>query len=89
MKTMLNIKIDAKLKMQAKKTAEELGMPLSTVASALIRQFVREKEIHLSIPLKPSKYLVDVIEEAEQELKQGKAHGPYHGVDELMKALKK
>lgn len=48
MKTTLTIKTDKKLRNAAKKTASELGVPLGTVLNALMRQFVREREITLS-----------------------------------------
>jgi addiction module RelB/DinJ family antitoxin len=85
-KTMLSIKIDPKHKQEAKKTAEALGIPLGTIINALLRQFVRDKEINLSIPLKPSKYLIDSIKEGEKELKAGKLKS-YKGVEELLKGL--
>ena len=84
---MLNIKIDARLKAQAKKIAEELGIPLGTIAVAFIRQFVRNKEVNLSIDLEPSRYLIDSIKEAEAEYKSGKLKS-YKGTEELFKALK-
>lgn len=46
--TTLTIKTDKKLRDAAKKTANELGLPLGTVLNALMRQFVRDKEIRLS-----------------------------------------
>ena len=85
---MLNIKIDSKLKQEAKKTAEALGIPLGTITSALLRQFVRDKEINLSITLKPSKYLRDCIKEAEEEYASGKLDS-YNGVEALLKGLGK
>ncbi len=85
-KTMLSIKIDSKQKQEAKKTAEALGIPLGTIISALLRQFVRDKEINLSIPLKPSKYLRDSIAEAERDYAAGKLKS-YNGVAELIKGL--
>ncbi|HEX9722512.1 MAG TPA: type II toxin-antitoxin system RelB/DinJ family antitoxin [Candidatus Paceibacterota bacterium] len=48
MNTTLTIKTDKKLRDQAKKTAGELGVPLGTVLNALMRQFVRDKEVTLS-----------------------------------------
>lgn len=48
MNTTLTIKTEKKLRDAAKKTAGELGIPLSTVLNALMRQFVRDKEITLS-----------------------------------------
>jgi len=86
MKTMLNIKIDVNIKKQAQKTAEEMGIPLGTIANILLRQFVREKEINLSLSYKPSAYLRQSIEEAEKEYASGKLKS-YKGVKELFKAL--
>ncbi len=57
MKTMINIKVDMDTKVRAKETAEGLGLPLSTVINAYLKQFVRTKEIHLYSPegeLKPA-----------------------------------
>lgn len=72
MKTMLNIKIDTQLKDKAKEVANELGIPLGTITVALLRQFVREKEVNLSIEHKPSRSLIDSINEAEKEYSEGK-----------------
>lgn len=85
-KTMLSIKIDPKQKQEAKKTAEALGIPLGTIINALLRQFVRDKEINLSIPLKPSKYLIKSIKEAEKEYASGKLK-PYKDINELFEEL--
>jgi addiction module RelB/DinJ family antitoxin len=85
-KTMLSIKIDPKHKQEAKKTAEALGIPLGTIINALLRQFVRDKEINLSIPLKPSKYLIKSIKEAEKEYASGKLK-PYKDINELFEEL--
>jgi addiction module RelB/DinJ family antitoxin len=48
MNTTLTIKTNKTLRDAAKKTAIELGLPLGTVLNALMRQFVRDKEIMLS-----------------------------------------
>jgi addiction module RelB/DinJ family antitoxin len=48
MNTTLTIKTDKKLRDAAKKTANELGVPLGTVVNALMRQFVRDREVTLS-----------------------------------------
>jgi addiction module RelB/DinJ family antitoxin len=88
-KTILNIKTDKKLKKSAQKTAEELGIPLSTAINAFLKQFVREKEITLSAnKLQPTPYLQRVIKEAEKEFAEGKTSEPFSG-DELIRHLKK
>ena len=89
MKTMLNIKIDKDVKESAQRTAEAMGIPLGTIANILLRQFAREKEIHVSLSYKPSEYLKQSLKEAEEEYKSGKILGPFKGVDALMKSLNK
>ncbi|MDP3900852.1 MAG: type II toxin-antitoxin system RelB/DinJ family antitoxin [bacterium] len=49
MNTTLTIKTNKKLRNAAKKTAEEMGVPLTTVVNAMLKQFVRDKEIILSV----------------------------------------
>lgn len=59
MKTMINIKADRDVKKKAQKIASDLGMPLSTVINAYLRQFIRTKAVYFSMgepegKLKPS-----------------------------------
>jgi len=72
--TILNIKTDKKLKADAQKVAGELGVPLSTVLNAFLKQFVRDKEITLSAhEYRPTAYLIRLIEEARAERDAGAA----------------
>jgi|SRR3989344_145811 len=48
MNTTLTIKMEKKLRDDAKKTAQMLGVPLTTVMNAMLRQFVREQMVTLS-----------------------------------------
>jgi len=48
-KTTINIKADVQVKKRAQKTAEKLGMPLSTVINAYLKQFIRTGEVHFSV----------------------------------------
>lgn len=54
-RTVLNVKIDKTLKEQAQTTAASLGLPISTVVAAGLREFVRARSITISDPprLKP------------------------------------
>jgi addiction module RelB/DinJ family antitoxin len=66
--TILNIKTDKKLKASAKEVASELGVPLSTVINAFLKQFVREKEITLSVNQhRPTPYLEQILETAQED----------------------
>lgn len=47
--TTLTVKTDKKLRDAARKTARELGLPLTTVVNAMLKQFVREGEVTFSV----------------------------------------
>ena len=53
---MINIKADTGVKKKAQQIAKELGLPLSTVINAYLRQFIRTKEVHFAVEgeLKPA-----------------------------------
>jgi len=87
--TILNVKTDKKLKADAKGVAEELGVPLSTVINAFLKQFVRDKEITLSAnQYRPTPYLERILEEAELEYKAGKVK-KFDNADDFIAALNK
>ncbi len=47
MNTTLTIKMDKKLRDEAKKTAKRMGIPLTTAVNAMVQKFVREGVIVL------------------------------------------
>ena len=49
MKAIINIKADRDVKVKAQKVAKKLGMPLSTVINAYLRDFVRTETVHFSL----------------------------------------
>ena len=88
MKTMINIKADRAVKEEAQKLAKELGLSLSAVVSASLKQFVRNREIHLSAGLEPSPYLKKVLRNAEKDIRSGKNFsGPFHTPEEIRRYL--
>ncbi len=48
MTTVLNVKIDDKLKKDAQEAAKAIGLPISTIVSASLREFVRTRSITIS-----------------------------------------
>lgn len=50
MNTVLNVKIDPHLKSQAQAAAKAIGLPISTVVAAGLREFVRTRSITISDP---------------------------------------
>ncbi len=87
--TILNIKTDKKLKADAQKVASELGVPLSTVINAFLKQFVRDKEITLSAnQYRPTRYLESILEQAQREYEAGEFVGPFKNGDDFLTHLK-
>jgi addiction module RelB/DinJ family antitoxin len=72
--TSLHIKIEPAIKEQAQKTAEELGLSLSAVTKALLKQFIRTKQLtvgRMERPEIPNAYLRKVLDESEKETGEG------------------
>lgn len=65
-------KVDPQTKKQAMKTASDLGMPLSVVIKAFLKQFIRTKSISLSIDNEvPNEYMLNLLKKSEEEYKKG------------------
>ncbi|MFC1756961.1 type II toxin-antitoxin system RelB/DinJ family antitoxin [Patescibacteria group bacterium] len=87
MKTQVNLKIDPSVKKLAQKKAKDIGLSLSSVVNASLKQFANTGELFLSSDYKTTPHLEKVIKEAREEYKKGKSFGPFHTVDKLMKSL--
>ena len=73
MTTILNIKIDPKIKMKAKKIAEEFGISLSAMVNASLREVIRTKTLYLNAnEEKPYRSLIAAIKSAERDERNGK-----------------
>lgn len=89
--TVISVKTDKKTKREAQKVAGELGIPLSTVLNAYLRQFVREREVRVSVTpvLKPAK--VRELERIMKDVEEGKNLSPAftsaEGMDRYLDAL--
>lgn len=71
-KTLLNVKTDKKVKEEAQKIAKELGVPLSTVVNAYLKEFVREKSVHLSLEPTVRPEVEKLLTQASSDYKNGK-----------------
>lgn len=75
-KTILNVKLNKSLKQDAQELADELGVPLSTIVVANLKEFVRSRSITVSaLPrLKPE--IEKELGQAIADYKQGKNISP-------------
>ena len=67
MKTLINIRADVEVKKRAQKAAKELGMPLSTIINAYLKQFGREQRINFTVPLRPNKKTASLLLQASKD----------------------
>ena len=68
-KTILNIKTEPSTKKQIQEFASELGVPVSVIINAQIKQMLRDRRVILSTELEPAPYLVKIMEQVEKEWK--------------------
>lgn len=88
MKTIINIKADKDVKEKAFKVSRELGLPLSTIINAFLKQLIVEKKVTFSVPLVPSKKLEKILNEAEEDIKNRKnIIGPFYSTEDMIKSL--
>lgn len=76
MKTLLNVKTDPKVKDEAKKLSKELGLPLSVVVNAYLKQFIRDKGVYFNVIPRMSRALENLIGRVETDLRKGKNISP-------------
>lgn len=83
-------KVDPQTKKEAQKTAERLGMPLSVVIKAFLKQFIRTQSVSFGIrDEEPSKYLKNAIRQAEKDWKAGKTSPSFKTGEETVAWLEK
>ena len=70
--TSLHIKIESDVKKQAQKTADELGLSLSAVTKALLKQFIRTRRLSVEVGEKPNAYLRESLKQSDEDLKAGR-----------------
>ena len=73
--TSLHIKIEPTVKKEAQETAEELGLSLSAVVKAFLREFIRTKRLSAgtrAMPEIPNARTRRLLEQAEEDIKAGR-----------------
>lgn len=88
MRTVLNVKTDKLTKDRARKVAKEIGLPLSTVVTGLLNEFIATKEVRFSAPYQMSPKLERLLARVEKDLKTGKnISGPFWSDKEMLDYL--
>lgn len=81
----INIKTDRVIKSKAQAIAEELGLSLSAVINALLKQFVRTKRLNVTArPEIPSPYLIKALKESEEDVKKGRVSPAFTNTKDMI-----
>ena len=72
--TLVNIRMDEKLKKSMEKTCQELGMTMTTAFTIFAKKMSREKRIPFEVSVDPfySESNMKILKESIKQLKQGK-----------------
>ncbi len=76
MKTVINIKTEKEIKNNAQKLAKEMGFSLTAVINAHLRQFIRSKELCVSVVPKMSPRLENLLGKIEFDIQRNKNISP-------------
>ncbi|MBI3627033.1 hypothetical protein HY224_03235 [Candidatus Uhrbacteria bacterium] len=76
MKTTIILKADKAVKESAQRTAKDLGLTLSAVINASLKQFVRSREVYFSAAPKMTPELEKLVRQAGQDYKNKRNISP-------------
>ena len=83
----INIKTDKNLKTEIQKLANELGISVSALINSYLKQVVRSQKVIFTTDEKPSKYLIEAIQQARRERKEGKSSPVFDNAEDAIKWL--
>lgn len=67
------IKVDPQVKAKAQKTAQKLGLSLTSIINRYLKHFITTETITFSTrDEKPSQYLIKALKESESDVKAGR-----------------
>jgi len=88
MQTVIHIKSDKEVKENAQKAAKELGLTLSDVINASLRNFIRTREVIFSHTPRMTPELEKIIAKVEKDIKHNRnIFGPFETAEEMDKFL--
>ena len=85
--TAINIRTDIKVKNKAQEIARKLGLSLSAVINAYLRQFVRTKSVSFSLEEQPSDFLLQTLAESKKDIENGYVSPAFDNIKDADKWL--
>lgn len=89
MNTVIHVKANKETKENAQKIARELGLSLSDVVNASLRNFIRTREVIFSDTPRMTPELEKLLDKVEEDIKKGRNLSPaFKSADEAINWLK-
>jgi len=84
--TVVNFKVDAKIKKNAQALVERLGFSLSSVLNAYLRNLVRTRAVEFSedVRLEPTPWTKRMLKQADKDTKAGFVSPKFSEVDDAI-----
>lgn len=83
MDTTISFRVDTKLKEEARKTATEMGLDLSTVVKSSLLNLVKHKKIDFNAET-PSAFFISSLKEAKKDIAEGRVSPTFEDADEAI-----
>ena len=85
----VNIKTEQEVKQKAQQVAKELGVSLSALINAYLKQLIRTKKVELTLDEKPNKSLQEILLQAKKDYTIGKASPAFDNAKDAIDYLEK
>ena len=89
MHKVISVKVDKETKEAAQEVVKSMGISLSTLINAYLKQVVVTRRVELFAPEKMTPKLEGLIEEIERDIAKGKISKGYSDPKDFVRSLKK
>ncbi len=86
--SVISIRVDDDIKASAQEVAASMGLSLSTLVNALLRQVTYTRRVELYAPEPMTAQMEAIIEEVEADIKAGRVSKPFTTAEDFLAALK-
>lgn len=80
----VNIKVEPTIKKRAQKIAHELGLSLSSLLNAYLREVVRTKRVSFDLREEPSDYFIKAMKEAREDVEKGRVSPSFANAEDAI-----
>lgn len=83
----INIKTEPEVKAQAQAIARQIGVSLSSLINAYLRQFIRTKKVEFDLGEEPTPYLIKILKKADKDIKAGRVSPAFDDPEDAIEWL--